>query len=455
MHEILHLYWRAGFGLSPREWKEKKKWSRKKAINQLFSEAKYIQTLEAGETPTFNPQMKEEALKAMRQKERRMVALQNIDWLKRMGSSNHSPLLERMSLFWHGHFACKTRLSKLASQQLNTIRQHALGNFRGLLLAIAKDVSMIRFLNNQQNKKQKPNENFARELLELFTIGRGHYSEQDIKEAARAFTGWSSNLKGEFVFRKFQHDYGQKTFFGKTGNFDGGDIIDIVLEKRETANFICQKVYRYFVNEKLNQKHVAELTDVFYNSDYDIEKLMRHIFSSDWFYAKENVGSKIKSPVELMAGILKTLNVDFKNDMALIFVQKALGQVLFSPPNVAGWAGGKSWIDNSTLMLRLNLAAYLLNSGDVNFKLKDDLKAQRGNKAFRKLTAEVNLTPIRESFRNHSNQNLFEELSSGLLQVKPSIDNQFVNQVSKAVGTDDHLKMILLSLMSLPEYQMC
>jgi uncharacterized protein (DUF1800 family) len=194
---------------------------------------------------------------------------------------------------------------------------------------------------------------------------------------------------------------------------------------------------------------------VFYNSDYDIEKLMRYLFSSDWFYAKENVGSKIKSPVELMAGILKTLNVDFKNDMALIFVQKALGQVLFSPPNVAGWAGGKSWIDNSTLMLRLNLAAYLLNSGDVNFKLKDDLKAQRGNKAFRKLTAEVNLTPIRESFRNHSNSNLFEELSSGLLQVKPSIDNQFVNQVSKAVGTDDHLKMTLLSLMSLPEYQMC
>jgi uncharacterized protein (DUF1800 family) len=166
-------------------------------------------------------------------------------------------------------------------------------------------------------------------LMELFTIGRGNYSEKDVKEAARAFTGWSSNMKGDFVFKKRQHDFGEKIFFEKKGKWDGDDIIDMILEKRETAEFIARKAYRFFVNEKIEEQNVKYLARVFYDSNYDIEKLMRAIFESKWFFEKKNVGVKIKSPIELIAGMIRIFEVDFKNPAALIFIEKALGQVLF------------------------------------------------------------------------------------------------------------------------------
>ena len=359
--------------------------------------------------------MSKEEIVARRKQERQLVAKQNIIWINRMADPAHNAFLERMTLFWHGHFACQTKISGLAIAQINTIRQHALGNFRDLVLAIAKDASMIRFLNNQQNRKKTPNENFARELLELFTIGRGNYTEQDIKEAARAFTGWSSNLQGEYVFRQRQHDYGVKTFFGKTGNFDGTDIIDLILERRETANFIAKKVYRYFVNDQPDEAIIKQLGQTFYNSGYDIGHLLRTIFETDWFYHPKNMGTKIKSPVELLAGMMRSLNVKFEQDNALIFVQRALGQILFNPPNVAGWPGGKSWIDNSTLMLRLNLANYLFLSSDVNLRVKDELEAKKRGKAMKKLTAQIDLIPIYNLTAGLSKAAIFEKLSAYFL----------------------------------------
>ena len=243
-------------------------------------------------------------------KQERLSLIELIDsWLTYMASPDCSPLRERMALFWHGHFACTSRLSGLAARQINTIREHALGNFRDLLIGIAKDASMIRFLNNQQNRKEQPNENFARELMELFTLGRGHYTEQDIKEAARAFTGWSSDFGGYFIFRPRWHDYGVKTFFGQDGNFDGTDIIDLILENRQTARFITEKIYRYFVSEIVNEGIVEDLSNQFYESGYQIDQLMRSIFESDWFYDPENRGTKFKSPVELMVGLTQTLSL--------------------------------------------------------------------------------------------------------------------------------------------------
>ena len=313
MEKIKHLHWRAGFGLSPKEWSERKNWSVRKAVNFLFKEARQAREIEAPELVAANPiGMNEEERRERRKKERQRVIEINVEWLERMGSPDSPALLERMSLFWHGHFACRTTNGALAANQLNTIRTHALGNFRDLVLAIAKDPSMIRYLNNQQNRKQKPNENFARELMELFTIGRGNYTEQDIKEAARAFTGWSSNLAGAYVFRPGQHDFGTKTFFGKTGRFNGEDIIDLILERRETAHFIATKVFRYFVHEQVNEARVQELADTFYEANYDISTLMRSLFESEWFYDTAYIGAKIKSPTELMAGMIRALNVQFK-----------------------------------------------------------------------------------------------------------------------------------------------
>jgi uncharacterized protein (DUF1800 family) len=451
MSKIKHLYWRAGFGLSPQEWEERKNWRITKAVDQLFKEAKAAGPLQALNVSSVTSK----PTKEQRKMERKRVGRQNTAWLVRMANPNESALMERMSLFWHGHFACSSKLSKLAFNQINAIRDHALGNFRDLVLAVAKDPSMIRYLNNQQNKKNKPNENFARELMELFTIGRGNYTEQDIKEAARAFTGWSSNLGGKFVFRRRQHDFGSKTFMGKTGKFDGDEIIDIILEQRATAQFICTKIYRYFVNEKVDTRIVNRLADQFYKSDYNIEALMRSIFTSDWFYDKKNIGIKIKSPVDLVAGMSRGLNVQYDNEQALIFAQKALGQVLFNPPNVAGWAGGKAWIDNSTMMLRLNLVTYLLYASDVDFRTKSDLKASSRNKAMRKLEASVNLAPLQQILSTNDKERTIEELSDFLLQRDPAVDKKLIQQYAQS-GTDQNfIKMAIARITSLPEYQLC
>ena len=451
MSKIKHLYWRAGFGLSPQEWEERKNWPVTKAVDQLFKEAKAAGPLQALHVSSVTSK----PTKEQRKMERKYVGRQNTAWLMRMANPNESAFMERMSLFWHGHFACSSKISKLAFNQINAIREHALGNFRDLVLAVAKDPSMIRYLNNQQNKKNKPNENFARELMELFTIGRGHYTEQDIKEAARAFTGWSSNLSGSFVFRRRQHDFGVKTFMGRTGKFDGDEIIDIILEQRATAQFICTKIYRYFVNEKVDTKIVNQLADQFYKSDYNIEALMRNIFTSDWFYDKKNIGIKIKSPVDLLAGMSRGLNVQYDNEQALIFAQKALGQVLFNPPNVAGWAEGKAWIDNSTMMLRLNLITYLLYASDVDFRTKSDLKASSRNKAMRKLEARVNLAPLQQILSTNDQERTIEELSDFLLQRDPAVDKKLIQQYAQSGTGQDFMKMAIARITSLPEYQLC
>ena len=456
---LQHLYWRAGFGMSPKEWSSKKKCSTQKAIDELFKNAHQASqrkiSKNGDQVKSSKNKMSSEADKRKeRQQNKIRIKAHNTDWVLRMGNPDESALLEKMTLFWHGHFACTTKVPSWARKQLNTIRQHALGNFRALVLAIAKDGSMIRFLNNQQNKKRNPNENFARELMELFTIGRGNYAEKDVKEAARAFTGWSSNLKGDFVFKKRQHDFGQKIFFGKKGKWDGDDIIDMILEKRETSEFIARKVYRFFVNEKIDERNVKYLAQVFYDSNYDIEKLMRAIFESKWFFEEKNVGIKIKSPVELLAGMIRTFEVDFKNPTALIFIEKALGQVLFDPPNVAGWAGGKSWIDNSTLMLRLNLANVLFQNSDLNIKIKEAFEAQKRNKRKRNVQASVNFTPFYNLFKRENEKLLLDKMSGFILQTKGKLNEAtFKNFVIKK-NKEDLIKSMCLRIMSLPEYQL-
>ncbi|MBX2875298.1 MAG: DUF1800 domain-containing protein [Saprospiraceae bacterium] len=457
MEKIKHLYGRAGFGLSIQEWEKKQYQTVSQAVEGLFAKALSTTAISPPNDPDVEGflRMSEMEKAERRKKERRLVVLQSAAWIKRMSSDRESALLERMTLFWHGHFACQSKTSTLAGNQLNTIRKHALGNFRELVLAIARDPSMIRFLNNQQNRKQKPNENFARELMELFTIGRGNYTEKDIKEAARAFTGWSSNAKGEFIFRARVHDYGQKTFFGKSGRFDGTDIIDMILERKETAQFIVRKIYRYFVNERINEDHIKQLSEHFYTSDYDIGKLMRKIFLSDWFYEVENRGSKIKSPVDLMAGMMKNLHIEFENELALVFLQRSLGQSLFNPPNVAGWPGNKSWVDNSTLMIRLNLPAYLFNSKEVNFKLKEEFEAKRQNKMTRRLTAKVDLNPIFTQVQGKDVEEQVAYLSAYLLPNSGQPPLPLLKHITRGKSAADTTKLILLGLMSLPEYQMC
>lgn len=457
MQKIKHLYWRAGFGLSPREYRDRKDWSVQRAVDHLFAESQTGALLEVPELPADADirMMSDEAKMERRKKERQRVAEINARWLQRMGDPAQPVLRERMTLFWHGHFACRMVLGKLAANYLNALRTHALGNFRELVLAVARDPAMIRYLNNQQNRKEKPNENFARELLELFTIGRGNYTEQDVKEAARAFTGWSSNLAGEYVFRRFQHDHGDKTFFGRIGRFGGEEIIDLILEKKATARFIAGKVYRYFVNDRPDAAIIEELATVFYQSNYDITTLMRAVFESDWFYEEKHRGVKIKSPVELIAGMSRSLNVRFEQLQAPLMAQRALGQVLFDPPNVAGWPGGKNWIDNATLQFRLNLGGALLGASQINMREPLDPKAANRGQVNRRLAAQVDLHPLTELIADAGPETTFELLSQYFLQTRPKIRYEDVRPFLIRNDRDRFLQTLTLRLLSLPEYQMC
>ena len=289
-------------------------------------------------------------------------------WANRMLTSPR-PLQEKMALFWHGHFTsneAKVRDYRKLLAQLDLFQRQGTGSFRDLTLAAAQDPAMLSFLDAGVNVKGSSNENFAREIMELFTMGVGNYTEKDIREAARAFTGWNYvDLK--FVINKDQHDDGEKTFLGRTGRFDGADIIDIILQKPVTADYIAGKIYRYFVRQELPPELQTKLGSVLRQNQYQIAPLLESIFLSRDFYSPASVGTRIHSPVELAVSTYRKLGLsaipgvpDFNS------VTGALGQQLFSPPTVAGWAGGQSWITPGLLLERANFARDFLFP-DISF----------------------------------------------------------------------------------------
>ena len=289
-------------------------------------------------------------------------------WANRMLASPQ-PLREKMALFWHGHFAvneAKVRDYRKLLGQLQLFQTQGTGNFRQLMIAVAQHPAMLSFLDAGVNVKGAPNENFAREIMELFTMGVGNYTERDIREAARAFTGWNFQDL-QFVVNQDKHDSGEKTFLGKTGNFDGVDVINFIVDQPITADFIAGKVYRFFVREDPAPELRGKLGTVLRQSNYEIAPLLETIFLSRDFYSPASVGTQIKSPVQLVVSTYKKLGLkgvpgvpDFNSATG------PLGQQLFSPPTVAGWAGGRSWITPGLLLERGNFARDVLFP-DINF----------------------------------------------------------------------------------------
>ena len=391
--------------------------------------------------------------KASRDANHRLNAL----WRQRM-ITTEGCLREKMALFWHGHFAAWSHWSTSTEQYLNLLREHALGNFGTLLKAISRSAEMLEFLNNQRNKKDAPNENFARELMELFTLGRGHYTEQDIHEAARALTGWAFKLEtAEFVFREKHHDFGEKTFRGKTGNFDGDDIMDQLLADKQTAQFISTKIYSWFVHAGTpNEAFVSAMADRFFNSGYDIADLMRFVFTQDVF--KASIGTRIKSPVELICGLDKNFRIRFELEENAIFLQRMLGQELLYPPSVAGWKEGTGWIDSNSLMLRLKLPAALLNQGSLDW----DAPASSPQENDMMMSMTGGDVPMRDGkgrvFRTLPDKAAFlaqlapqvtnDQLISTLLQVEPT------DALRATISHGDVMERVL-EILSSPEYQLC
>lgn len=475
-----HLMWRAGFGPSAEQlgdlpkaspgqlFKALQKASSKKPdyidvaddfLKGLFMGVEEISRQERKELP-------EEQRKKIQQKQREGVRSLNLNWLKLFVNTD-AQLREKLAFFWHGHFACRNLNVFYQQGLLDVLRRNANGNFREMLHEVSKTAAMLNFLNNQQNRKDHPNENFAREVMELFTLGRGNYNEHDVKEAAKAFTGWTANLRGEFIFRKGQHDYGSKTVLGKTGNFSGEEVLDILLDKKQTAENISRKIYKFFVNEKIDNERVEWLSDRFYKSNYDIGSLMADVFTSDWFYDEKNVGCKIKSPIELIAGIQRMLPMELENEEAFTFLQRVLGQVLFYPPNVAGWPGGKAWIDSSTLMLRMRIPQLINETDELNVRAKDDDDQMMGRKnaddevkikGYGKksvIKAKIDWKSYVRNFESIPKEQLADAITKILLQTKMGVSNEIIRQYSDISGRENFIKSATLQLMSTPEYQLC
>ena len=466
----LHLLWRAGFGpaveqlneldrYNPRQyWSALVKASEKPptpievANNAIDGLVMGVQTFAELSKRELDPDQRKE----LQQRNRNGIRDLNSIWMSKMVNSS-AQLREKMAFFWHGHFACRNLNVLYQQQLLNIIRQHALGNFGTMLKAVSRSAAMLNFLNNQQNRKDHPNENFAREVMELFTIGRGNYSETDVKEAARAFTGWTANFQGEFVFRRFQHDFGSKTVLGRSGNFEGEEVLNILLEEKKTAVYITTKLYRFLVNEIPDAKHIQWLSDRFYKNGYEIGPLLEDIFTSDWFFESKHIGTRIKSPIELLAGIRRLLPMQIDDATGQLLLQRGLGQVLFYPPNVAGWPGGKTWIDSSSLMLRMRVPRLLLGEDEWNIggKTDDDVQMGMMQRLQNRLEAKVDWMPLLSSFQKVPLEKLPAQLSDLLLQTQRAQTIALLKSYVVAADRDASIRQLTAHILSTPEYQLC
>ncbi|TWU46642.1 DUF1800 domain-containing protein [Rubripirellula reticaptiva] len=290
-------------------------------------------------------------------------------WVYRLLNTPNQ-LIEKATIFWHGHFATgaeKVKDARMMWNQNQLLREHALGNFGELVHKISQDPAMLIYLDSAVNRKAHPNENFARELMELFCLGEGNYSETDVLQLARCFTGWEIKNK-RFRKNRYQHDSEVKRVLGQNGNFDGEDGVRIVLEQPAAQRFVVRKLVRFFVSDEPSPTDamIQPLADLFRENDLQVAPVIQRILTSNAFFSSIAIGRKIKSPVELIIGMLRSLNGTTNTPLVAEGLLN-VGQGLFYPPNVKGWDGGRAWINSSTLLGRANLIADVLNDDATLF----------------------------------------------------------------------------------------
>ncbi|MBM3564497.1 MAG: DUF1800 family protein [Alphaproteobacteria bacterium] len=378
IEEARHLLARAGFGAAPTEIAALLPLTRPQAVDKLIGETRVRPVVTppawtGDPKPQYWGQEKwsrdeKEAFRMAREAEIRQLKAW---WFTEM-IATPSPLTERMVMFWHNHFTSSFESignwSHMMYDQQVLFREKGLATFGALLDGILRDPAMLRYLDNHSNRKGKPNENLARELLELFTLGEGHYGERDIKEVARALSGWAIDMKKNYAFVAVasQHDDGVKTIFGQKGNFDGKDVARILLEQPRTAEFVVEKLWREFVSDAPARAEVVRLANGFRESDYQIKPLLREILLGRDFWAPENRATQIKSPVDLLVGTVRTFVLPVSDVNALPAVAKRLGQDVFVPPNVKGWIGGTTWINPAWLLLRYQTVDRLMSAREID-----------------------------------------------------------------------------------------
>ncbi|MDE2835936.1 MAG: DUF1800 domain-containing protein [Chloroflexota bacterium] len=342
---VSHVLWRAGFGASPAELARFRAMGLQATIDHLVD-------FEAVDDSALEERLAAQELDL----EQSLNQLQRW-WLQRMAYTAR-PLQEKMTLFWHGILTSSFRIvgkGPYTVQQNRLLREQGMGRYDDLLKAVSRDPAMMTYLDSRSNKKAAPNENYSRELMELFSLGIGHYTEEDVRESARAFTGWQLSRKRGFYINARQHDNGRKTFLGRTGRFDGDDIVDIIMEQPAAAEYICTRLWTFFAYPDPEPEVIQRLADVFRSSGTEIRPVVRAMFESDEFYGNRARAAIVKSPVELAVGAVRALGVE--TDFRPLYKPiERMGQELFMPPNVAGWPGGATWINSSALLERVNAA---------------------------------------------------------------------------------------------------
>jgi hypothetical protein len=457
-----HLLNRAGFGGLPEDIAQAVFWGMDRTVDYLIDFDKIEESFAPPEMPD-NPHDPRE-FRQLSQEQRQMLRRQNREaieeirgwWVGRMLRTKR-PLQEKLTLFWHGHFATSANDVRNARHMLaqnEFLRENCLGNFRDLLLGVSRDPAMLKYLDNNTNRKQRPNENYARELLELFSLGIGNYTEDDVKAAARAFTGWT--FRGdEFFFAERQHDFGLKTFLGETGNFDGADIIDIILRQPCTARFMANKLFEFFAYESPEPAVLDEMAGLLRSHNYEFKPFLRTLFRSEVFYSPKAYRCQIKSPAQLVTGSVRLLGVRI-NERALAVAMRALGQDLLFPPNVKGWDGGEAWINTNTLLLRYNLAGYLLSGSPPGDATPQRGPRQRVFRFLRQAAPKNELMQIVGADVAAEPEKLVNVLTGRLLQAQ--LDNkarEWLVEQAYRFGPSERPTVVAHLIMSMPDYQLC
>ena len=376
-----HLLNRAGFGGSPAEIERLAKLTPVAAVSSFVDYEKIPD-------PTPNPtwakpdtgragrqraiqqatgDQKQQLQRAEQQMQRDQMLELRYRWLQRM-TNGPRPLQEKLTLFWHGHFATsveKVRDAYLMWRQNELFRRLALDNWLRLLEEMATDPAMLVWLDQAQSRKDHPNENFAREVMELFTLGEGHYTEKDITEAARALTGWGYDRDAQkFIERPFQHDTGEKTFLGRTGNLNGGDVLEQIVAQPQAARFITGKLWNFFAGEMPSEELNTALAANFRTGNNCFKSFLKTMFLAEEFYSPRIIRNQVKSPVQWLVSSVRMLERELPPPIVSLALIRNLGQELFAPPNVKGWDGGLAWITTNNLLARYNQADTLVQ-GDV------------------------------------------------------------------------------------------
>ena len=458
-----HLLNRAGFGGLPADIERAAKLGLDRSVDALVDFDRVEETIAPPALPD-NPANLREVRKLSEEEKKKLFranreAIEEIRgwWIGQMLRTQR-PLQEKLTLFWHGHFATSANDVKNARHmfaQNDFLRQHCLAGFRDLLRGISRDPAMLKYLDNNTNHKSHPNENYARELMELFTMGIGNYTEDDVKAAARAFTGWT--FRGDqFVKLDRQHDHGEKVFLGRRGNFDGDDIIDIILEQPCTARWMAKKFFEFFVYDDPEPAIVEEHAGLLRRHDYQFKPFVRALLKSDIFYSPRAWRTQIKSPAHLVVGSVRYLGAEI-NARALAVAMRMLGQDLLYPPNVKGWEGGEAWINTNSLLMRYNMAGYLVDGQIPEAGNQPRVQGQqRRMRLSRYGTPKTDFDTLSGPDFSADAPKLVDALVARLLQAPLDgaaramlIEYTERTRVSQRPATVAHL------IMSMPDYQLC